>query len=245
MWHFCETLEIVQYSSFWTARGAWSLSDLPVLYKDERLLFVNKPSGLVVHRGLARDKITVADIVRDEIVGAKVFAIHRLDRGTSGVVGFALDASMASAMQAVLGSPETKKEYVALVRGPMDAEIDLDHPVPGSPDGDRVPARTFFRPLARAGRWSLVRAYPHTGRYHQIRRHLKHLSLPVVGDTKYGKGEVNRYFRQTLDFHRLFLHARSLMFRHPDTGKAIEVQAGLDESLTRVISELFPDLDDF
>src|ERR1700758_4956696 len=90
-----------------------------VLYHDEHLVALNKPSGLIVHRGLANDSITLADIVRDELIAAPVHAIHRLDRGTSGVILFALSSETARYMQEQLTSPETSKRYIALVRGPM------------------------------------------------------------------------------------------------------------------------------
>lgn len=213
---------------------------IPVIYRDDRLIFVDKPTGMIIHRGYDRDPITVADIVRDKIVGAQVFALHRLDRGTSGVVGFALDSEMAAKMQEALKPcPATEKEYIALVRGPMKEPVDLDYPVPRKPGGERVPARTLFLPVATTGRWTLVKAYPRTGRYHQIRRHLKHLSLPVVGDTKYGKGEVNRLFRQDYALNRLFLHAYRLTFKHPVSGEVLFVRAPLDKNLERVIKTLF------
>ena len=213
---------------------------IPVIYRDDRLIFVDKPTGMIIHRGYDRDPVTVADIVRDRIIGAPIFALHRLDRGTSGVVGFALDSEMAAMMQETLRDPEnTEKEYIALVRGPMREPVDLDHPVPNKPGGERVPARTLFLPVATTGRWSLVKAYPRTGRLHQIRRHLKHLSLPVVGDTKYGKGEVNRLFRQDYALNRLFLHAHRLTFKHPASGEPILIKAPLDHDLERVIEALF------
>ncbi|MBI1270233.1 pseudouridylate synthase [bacterium] len=213
---------------------------IPVIYRDDRLIFVEKPTGMIIHRGYDRDPVTVADIVRDKIVGAQVFALHRLDRGTSGVMGFALDSEMAAKMQAALNHcPATEKEYIALVRGPMKEPYDLDHPVPNKPGGERVPARTLFLPVATTGRWSLVKAYPRTGRLHQIRRHLKHLSLPVVGDTKYGKGEVNRLFRQDYALNRLFLHAHRLTFKHPVSRHLIDVESPIDSHLLGVLEKLF------
>ena len=212
---------------------------LTILYRDERLIFVDKPSGMVVHRGWARDKVALADIVRDEIIGARVFAIHRLDRGTSGVVGFALDSEMAHEMQEGILERKFYKEYIALVRGPFDEPVSLAHPIANKPGGERVEASTDFYPLKRAGRWSLVKAVPKTGRLHQIRRHLKHLSLPIVGDVKYGKGDVNRFFRQEFDLHRLALHASLLRFEHPENNSEIEISAPVPEVLEKVFRELF------
>ena len=192
---------------------------LPVIYRDERLLVVNKPAGMVVHRGFANDRITVADIVRDCLVGAPVHAVHRLDRGTSGILVFALDPEAAAFFQAGLGdggADQIQKRYLCLVRGPMKEEVLVDHPVPNRDGTAKVPAITLFKPLSHKDRFSLVEAIPQTGRLHQIRRHLKHLSHPIVGDVKYGKGEINRYFRQTFNLNRMALHASRLSFVTPD-----------------------------
>ena len=215
--------------------------NISVLYKDDRLIFVDKPSGIAVHRGWAKDRLTLADIVRDDLVGKQVFALSRLDRATSGIVGFALDSEMARLFQQLIFEKSLKKEYLALVRGPLKERILLSHPIPRSSGGERVPAETEFIPLKRSGRWTLVKAIPLTGRLHQIRRHLKHLSLPVVGDTRYGKGEINRYFREEYKLHRLALHASSLGFSHPDNDLSINLESPLPLDLERVFSRIFKD----
>lgn len=212
---------------------------ITVLYRDDRLIFVDKPSGMVVHRGWANDPVTLSDIVRDQIIGDRVFALFRLDRGTSGVSGFALDSEMAKLIQELIVSGSFQKEYLALVRGPLDDPVHVNHPVPRSPGGEKVEAETNFFPLKRAGRWTLVRAIPKTGRLHQIRKHLKHLSLPIIGDTKYGKGDVNRYFREEFNLNRLALHARILKFSHPLTGQELELESTLPDELADVFEALF------
>lgn len=183
---------------------------LEVIYRDDKLLVVNKPSGMLVHRGLDKDKVTVSDIVRDELVHKPVHALHRLDRGTSGVLLYALDAETARVVHAEIEAPSTFKRYVALVRGPMLEGCVVDRPVPSRNGDRRVDAVTEFVPLAHKDRWTLVEARPRTGRLHQIRRHLKHLSHPVVGDVRYGKGDINRLFRQEYGLNRLALHALEL-----------------------------------
>lgn len=208
-----------------------------VIYRDERFLAVNKPAGMLVHRGQDNDDVTVADIVRDELVGAPVHAGHRLDRPTSGVLLFALDKDAARCLQEQFEGGRVVKQYLALVRGPMTAACELDHPVPRIKDGPRVPAVTVFKPLAHSGRWSLVEARPRTGRWHQIRLHLKHLSHPVVGDVRYGKGEVNRFFRQHYGLSRLALHALSLELLHPD-GTPLRLTAPLPPDLSGPLERL-------
>jgi tRNA pseudouridine65 synthase len=212
-------------------------SALTVLYRDQRLIAVSKPSGMIVHRGWGRDAITVADIVRDQLIGAPVHAIHRLDRGTSGVLLFALDPDAARDLQAEFEAGRVIKRYFALVRGPMLESCVLDHPVPQREGGDRVPAVTEFRPLAHSGRWTLVEACPRTGRLHQIRRHLKHLSHHVVGDVRYGKGDVNRFFRENYDLNRLALHAFALELKYPD-GNQLLLQADLPPDLFHALEKL-------
>jgi tRNA pseudouridine65 synthase len=207
-----------------------SLPDMPVLYRDARLLAVNKPSGLAVHRGLARDRVFALQLVRD-LAGQHVHPVHRLDRATSGALLFALDPETARRMQESFEAAAVGKRYLALVRGIPPEEGVIDHPVPSDEDGPRVPAVTAFRRLAVFERYALVEARPLTGRFHQIRRHFKHLSHPLIGDVRYGKGEHNRLFRERFGLHRLALHAVELNFPHPETGEELRIAAPLPEDL--------------
>jgi tRNA pseudouridine65 synthase len=204
--------------------------DLPALHQDGCLLAVDKPVGLAVHRGVARDRVVALQMVRDR-VGRHVHAVHRLDRATSGVLLFALDPGTARRMQERFEAGEVAKRYLALVRGiPPEAGV-IDHPVPRDVDGPRVPAVTEFRRLATFERYALVEARPRTGRRHQIRRHFKHISHPLIGDVRYGKGEHNRLFREHFGLHRLALHALELAFAHPETGEALRIVAPVPEDL--------------
>ena len=208
-----------------------------ILFRDEALVIVDKPSGLIVHRGWADDDIAMLQVVRDA-VGCHVYPVHRLDRGASGVLVFALSPAAARALQEQWTAGAVSKRYVAIVRGaPPDAAV-IDHAIPGSEDGPRVPAVTAIRTLHRAGRYAVVAAAPRTGRLHQIRRHLKHLSCPLIGDVRYGKGEHNRLFREQHGLHRLALHARSLRLRHPSSGAWLCVSAAIPPDLTGVMLAL-------
>lgn len=198
---------------------------------------VAKPAGMLVHRGWAQDDVTVADIVRDDVVGAPVHAIHRLDRGTSGVLLFALDPETARDLQEMLPDPSRfRKEYIALVRGPMMEPCTLDYAIPKKPGGPRVDALTEFTPLLHKDRWTLVEARPRTGRLHQIRRHLKHLNHPIIGDVLYGKGPINRFFRQTYGLTRMALHAKKVVLTLPE-GR-VEIEAQLPEDLREPLERL-------
>jgi tRNA pseudouridine65 synthase len=206
---------------------------LTVLYRDDRLVAVDKPSGLLVHRGESRfrqDRIVAMTLLRDQI-GARVFPVHRLDRGTSGVLLFALDPEAAAAVQASFAAGLAAKRYWALVRGIPPEEMVIDHPVPNDPGGPKVPAVTGIRRLATCERYALVEARPRTGRFHQIRRHLKHASHPILGDVEYGKGEHNRLCRERFGLWRLALHAAELALPHPEGGGALTLAAPLPADL--------------
>jgi len=206
------------------------LPDLPALYQDGVLLAVDKPAGLAVHRGAARDRTVALQLVRDRL-GRHVHAVHRLDRATSGVLLFALDPATARRLQEQIEAGTVAKRYLALVRGiPPESGV-IDHPIPRDVDGPRVPALTEFRRLTTFERYALVEARPRTGRRHQIRRHFKHLSHPLIGDVRYGKGEHNRLFRDRFGLHRLALHALELAFDHPDTGEPLRIVAPVPEDL--------------
>jgi tRNA pseudouridine65 synthase len=209
-----------------------------LLYDDPWLVAVDKPSGVAVHRGWAAERDVMLTRVRDA-VGAYVYPVHRLDRGSSGVLLFALDAETARALGEAFASGEVKKRYLALVRGVPEERLTIDHPVlRGERGGERVPAVTEVERLEVFGRYSLVAATPRTGRLHQIRRHLKHVSCPLIGDVRYGKGEHNRLFRERYGLHRLFLHASELAFAHPKTGEEIRVSAPLGEDLAGPLAML-------
>ncbi len=204
--------------------------ELEHLFQDEHLLAVAKPSGMIVHRGWARDRVVAMGLARD-LVGQRVHPLHRLDRGTSGVLLFALDPATTRKVQRAFQAGEVEKRYLALVRGITPDEGRIDNPVPKAPRGERVPAVTDFRRLGTFERYSLVEAWPRTGRLHQVRRHLKHLSHPLIGDVRYGKGEHNRLFRQRFGLHRLALHAASLHLKHPVTGAPLILRADLPSDL--------------
>ena len=211
--------------------------ELPVLFRDASLLVVNKPSGMLVHKGLGNDKVVAMTLARD-LVGAHVFPVHRLDRGTSGALAFALSSEMARSLSQSFEEGRVEKRYLLLVRGVTPEAGTIDHPVPKDEGGERVPAHTTYRRLFVFERFSLVEALPTTGRFHQLRRHFKHLSHPVVGDVNYGKGDVNRLFRERFGLHRLALHARSLTLPHPLTGVRLTFVAPLPDELRRAFEAM-------
>lgn len=210
---------------------------LQVLYRDDNLIAVDKPSGMIVHRGWGRDDLTVFDILRDQVVKNQVYPLHRLDRGTSGVLLFALNPMTASFLQKQVSGSDESKRYIALVRGQMKEPVTVDHPITKPGSDKRVGAVTRFNPLAHTDRWSLIEAFPQTGRPHQIRKHLKHLSHPVVGDVKYGKGPINQYFKETYGLKRIALHAQDVRLRLED-GKLLEIHAAMPPDMAEPLMSL-------
>ena len=205
-------------------------TEIPLLHRDDHLVVVNKPSGLAVHRGMSRERIVVLQLVRN-LLGRHIYPVHRLDRATSGALLLALNPGTARLLHEQWESGGVEKRYLALVRGIPPEQGVIDSPVPRSPQGPRVPAITEFRRLAVFERYALMEARPLTGRLHQIRRHFKHISHPLIGDVRYGKGEHNRLFRERFGLHRLALHALSLEFGHPATGERVRITAPVPEDL--------------
>jgi len=198
-----------------------------ILHRDARCVVVDKPSGIATHRGWADDDDALLQRVRDE-VNAYVYPVNRLDRGASGIVLFALDREAAAAFAGVWETAD--KRYFAITRGHPPAHVVIDHAIP-------KPAITEVWCHETFGRYALVEARPRTGRLHQIRRHLKHISCPLIGDVRYGKGEHNRIFRTQHDLHRLALHCTSLTVAHPD-GTTLAVTCALPADLENAIASV-------
>lgn len=231
----------------WVSRGVWRPTDAPaipegeepleVLYQDADLVAVHKPSGLLVHRGWASDARPVLQRLRDQL-RERVYPVHRLDRATSGVLLFAKRAEMASLVGKMFRERSVEKKYLALCRGKDPGLKRVDHPLADTLEGEKKEAVTEFRLLGSWERYGLYEARPLTGRVHQIRRHLKYASHPLVGDVRYGKGEHNRLFRERFGFERLALHCHSLAFVHPKSGERLEIHAPLAEDFRRLVEQL-------
>ena len=233
---------------------------LEILYRDEHFVAVNKPSGLLVHRSMIdrRETAFAMQQVRDQI-GRHVYPVHRLDKPTSGVLVFALSSEVARAMTEIFTARETTKEYLAVVRGYTKEHERIDYALKemldkmtdakARTDKEAQEAVTEYRrlgtvelpyPVSRypVARYSLVRLVPETGRKHQLRRHMKHVMHPIVGDTKHGRGEHNKLFREKFGCHRLLLHAFRLAFPHPVSGEKVVIEAPLDELFAHIVEQL-------
>jgi tRNA pseudouridine65 synthase len=211
-----------------------------ILFADETAVFAAKPSGLLVHNSAFAGprEHTFTDVVEERC--GPVVPLHRLDRGTSGVMGFAKSPDAARAWQGALAT--AGKHYVALVRGQLRAAVVVDHPLKDE-EGVARDAKSDVAPLATSAepRVSLVTVRLHTGRQHQVRRHLKHLSHPVIGDANYGKGPLNRALCASHGICRLALHALALVVEHPVTGARLVLAAPLPADLP--LARVFPDVE--
>jgi tRNA pseudouridine65 synthase len=211
---------------------------IAVLYRDRDVVVVDKPAGILTHpSAMSRDRDVAMFRARDT-VGQLVYPVHRLDRGTSGALAFALSSAAAANLGGQFAAQTTKKVYLALVRGPFRAPVYVDYAIPCDEGGVRVAAQTTLTPLATSEFASLVLCQPHTGRFHQIRRHLSHLRYPIANDSNYGTGWFNRALREK-GLNRLGLHACSLRFARVGAAEeAVIVRAEVPAELRDVLIEL-------
>jgi len=220
---------------------------LSLLHLDDHLVAIDKPAGLLVHRTqlAAHEDEAALQRLRDQL-GRTVWPVHRLDRGTSGVLLFALSAEVASLLGVMFEQGGMDKRYRALVRGwPTEGEGLIDHPLARDPEQPSagqtmLDAQTRWRVLQRSEwpiathpdfpttRVALLDVEPLQGRRHQIRRHLKHIAHPILGDATHGKGPLNRAAAAHLGQNRLWLHAWQLKLTHPVSGIALQLEASLE-----------------
>ncbi len=232
---------------------------LPILYRDEHIVVIDKPPNLLVHRSeIDRHETRFAiQILRDQI-GQRVWPAHRLDRGTSGVLLFGLSPEIGGQLGRQFESGRVDKCYWAVVRGHPPATGRIDHPLSRQRDayefqGDRSStetqaACTDFRKLGEielpvmvdrypSSRYALLELQPLTGRRHQIRRHLKHIAHPIIGDATYGKGRHNRFFAEQLGCHRLLLACTGLSFNHPVSNERLEIKTPVSGEFAATLAQ--------
>jgi tRNA pseudouridine65 synthase len=231
---------------------------LPILHRDDCLIAIHKPAGLLVHRSvLDRHETRFAvQLLRDQI-GQNVYPVHRLDKGTSGVLLFALDREVGRMLTSQFARGDVTKRYIAVVRGHPSESGEIDHPLARMADEHAgimantspQPAYTRYRRLATvelpirvdrypSSRYALVELEPLTGRWHQLRRHMKHIAHPIIGDATHGKGRHNRLFQQLFGYPRLLLAATDMRLVHPVSGQALHLEATLAEDFATVIARL-------
>lgn len=228
-----------------------------ILFQSQDVVVVNKPAGMLVHRSWldTHETVFLMQTLRDQI-GQHVYPVHRLDRPTSGVMVFALNPEMARVLSQQFEQKQVSKTYLAIVRGWTDDAGSIDYPLKEQlddiadefTDKDKMAqaACTDFETLARCelpfvsqsrfttSRYSLLKVMPHTGRKHQIRRHLKHIFHPIIGDTTHGDLRQNKAVHAFCGNERLLLHAHQLTFRLPAQDECVSIIAPVDDAWLRV-----------
>ena len=222
---------------------------LEILYEDNDIIVVNKPKGMVVHPANGNPDGTLVNaimsICKDSLSGIggeiRPGIVHRLDKDTSGVIVVAKNDKAHINMSEQIKNHEVEKTYIALVRGFVkENEATINMPI-GRSSKDRKKmavtkegksAITHFKVIERFGNYTLLEVKIETGRTHQIRVHLTEIGYPIVGDTVYSNG------KNEWNIQGQCLHAKSLKFKHPITGKEMFIEAPLPEYFENVISEL-------
>lgn len=216
-----------------------SQTDIQILYQSDDFVAVNKPCGVLVHRTaiatIEADEQYLLQMVRDN-VGKHLYPIHRLDRPTSGVVIFALSSQVASELSQRFNTSDIRKEYLALVRGWFTEPITSTREVKNE-KGTLKEAETEFIPSEQftlnhpignhpSARYSIIKCYPKTGRWHQIRQHLAQLRHYIINDRVHGDNKHNRLFKHELKIEPIFLHAHSVTLT-TNSGNSLTITAPL------------------
>jgi len=232
---------------------------LEIIYKDEDLVAINKPSGLLVHRSMIDRHETqfAMQMVRDQI-GQHVYTVHRLDRPTSGILLFALSSQVAAALTEQLTQKQVQKRYLAISRGYVIGQDRIDYALKEELDKiadkharqdkqaqdaitDYACLQQFELPFAvgryNSARYSLVELRPETGRKHQLRRHMAHIRHPIVGDTTHGDGKQNAFLRQQFGLEGLALSCVGMSLRHPVTEQVLELSTDAGDNIHNLLQQ--------
>ncbi|MDD5384914.1 MAG: RluA family pseudouridine synthase [Gallionella sp.] len=226
--------------------------EFPIIYEDDALVVVNKPSGVAVHGGSGVSFGVIEQMRRARPQAKFLELVHRLDRETSGVLLLAKKRSALTAMHEIMREGNSDKRYFALVLGQwknVKQHVKLPLHKFDTPQGEkRVMVRedgqashTIFTLLKSWPEFSLLEAQLKTGRTHQIRVHLSHLGFPIAGDDKYGDFARNKALMKQ-GLKRMFLHAHSIAFAHPLTGEPMHLTAPLPRELESFIAKLDADV---
>lgn len=225
---------------------------LNILFEDEHLILIDKPSGLLVHRtrqAYGEEENALIQL-RDQI-GSWVAPVHRLDRATSGILLFAKNYGVLPKLKARFMDREVRKFYLTIARGiPKEKDSLIDHPLESERSKKLQEAQTKYRVLAESeipfnctgryptSRYSLLEVELLTGRTHQIRRHLAHIRHYIIGDKKHGDNKQNIFFEKQFGLQNLLLHAWKLNFQHPITEEKISISCPLPAHFRTIMFQL-------
>ena len=220
---------------------------LEIIYDDQIILIVNKPSGLLTHQSkMSSDRDSLVDRLRFLYINPPS-PVHRLDRPTSGIILCSYSKEASRTMGEFFQEGKVQKQYLAVVRGYTKESGQIDIPLKKDGEGDFQHAETRYKTLKNieidvpnnqhaTSRYSLVRLYPETGRFHQLRRHMAAIGHPILGDTSHGDLRHNRIFEKYFSNTRLLLHSDKLTFPHPVSGNVLSIEAGISGIMEKIMS---------
>lgn len=222
------------------------IGTIDILFEDEALMVVSKPNRMLVHRS-AMDYYEDRNLLRElsSTRSERLHPAHRLDKATSGAILFAKSNPVLSYLREEFNARRVEKQYLAMVRGFTPAEGVIDAPLLAEGDHKEREALTRYTTLKHVevtmsvsryptSRYSFVRAFPETGRYHQLRMHFDKIRHPIIGDSRHGDKKHNSVFREQLQLEPLFLHAEALSFMHPN-GSRMTVHAPIPSHFTDLL----------
>ena len=208
---------------------------LKIIFEDEWLIAIDKPAGMLVHPGKEvepDDRIALKSV--RNYLNQYVYIVHRLDRPTSGVLIFTKDKPTQSKLSVLFQNWEVKKQYFAVVVGESKMSDHIDLPVKRDEESEAMPSLTHYSQVSYVpsgtmadSSFSLLEVNPHTGRFHQIRRHLAWNSLPILGDYLYGDIDQNNSLAEQTDVKRMMLMSNSIEFTHPVTGNRLKIETDI------------------
>lgn len=222
---------------------------LEIIFEDDDIVVINKPHGLLVHRSpIARNTDEFAvQILRDQL-NEYVYPIHRLDRKTSGLLLFSKKKELIPELQRLFSERKVKKTYRAILRGYTEDQGTIDYALTND-KGKEQNAITHYKTLKRTeidvpfgkhntSRYSLVEAYPETGRMHQLRKHFAHILHPIIGDRPHGCNKQNKLFLEKWNMGTMMLHAKKLEFKNPLNHTPIKLEAEESSEFKRMLQTL-------
>ena len=221
--------------------------EIDIIYEDEKLIAINKPHGLLVHRSrIAMDaEVFALQLLRDKI-NQRVHPVHRIDRKTSGVLLFTKSKESHKELQHLFSTRKVDKTYIAIVRGFLEPKGEIDYPL--TENNKTQEAFTEYKVLQefeldipfgkfQTSRYSLLEIKPETGRFHQIRKHMAHIFHPIIGDRPHGCNKQNKLWKEKFEMNTMLLHANSLHFNYPENNP-IKIEAKMSSEFERALEIL-------
>lgn len=219
---------------------------IKVLKKTKSYIIVHKPAGLVVYADSREDQNISCQVLVEKQIAQKIIPVHRIDKTTCGVLLYAIGQQKANQLTEMFKNKKVEKDYLAFCHGEVPAKSRVDFPLKKHKQKVTETALTEVINLQTIDlqarnenrKYSLVQAIPQTGRYHQVRRHLKMIKCPIVGDPTYGNSWNNDFFKEKYNINRTLLSAISISFIDPETKEKVSVQTKPDPDFLNLLNKL-------